>query len=224
MNERRGELAAEFTTTADDVIDGKDLTGRQVVVSGATGGLGLATARAFARAGADLVLIGRDETKLGQIRALVDDDGKGIVTAEQMNLADLRSVAVGAEKLRTNLERLDVLVLNAGVMASPLERSPQGHEMQLAVSHLGHHLLATAVIDLLIESKGRVVALSSSGHQLGPFNFDDPDFTTRDYDRWAAYAQAKTATALFALEMARRYGPKGVVTLAVHPGVIKTDL
>jgi NAD(P)-dependent dehydrogenase (short-subunit alcohol dehydrogenase family) len=217
-------VPAEFTSTADEILDGKDLTGRQVVVTGATAGLGLATARAFARAGADVVLIGRDETKLAQVRALVNEDGKGLVTAEHVDLADLRSVAAGAQKLRTNLERLDVLVLNAGVMASPLERSPQGHEMQLAVSHLGHHLLTTAVIDLLIESTGRVVALSSSAHQLGPFNFDDPDCTAREYDRWAAYAQAKTATALFALEIARRYGPKGVVTVAVHPGVIKTEL
>ena len=99
-----------------------------------------------------------------------------------MDLADLRSVAVGAQKLRTDLARLDVLVLNAGVMASPLERSPQRHEMQLSVSNLGHHLLATGLIGMLLESKGRAVALSSSAHQLGGFNFDDPDFTTRDYE------------------------------------------
>jgi NAD(P)-dependent dehydrogenase (short-subunit alcohol dehydrogenase family) len=96
--------------------------------------------------------------------------------------------------------------------------------MQLAVSHLGHHLLTTALLDLLRASTGRVVALSSSGHWLGGVDFDDPDFTSRDYDKWVAYGQAKTATALFAVDMARRYGPHGITTVAVHPGVIKTEL
>jgi len=84
--------------------------------------------------------------------------------------------------------------------------------------------LTTTLMDLLKASKTRVVALSSSGHALSPFNFDDPDFTSRDYDKWAAYGQAKTATALFAVEMANRFGNDGIVTVAVHPGVIKTEL
>lgn len=213
-----------FTTTADEVLAGIDLTRRQIVITGATAGLGLAAARAFARAGADIVLIGRDAAKLAAAQETVDADGSGTITTEHGDLADLNAVAELAEKLKASLSRLDVLVLNAGIMAAPLERSPQGHEMHLAVSHLGHHLLTTALIDLLKASKARVIALSSSGHGLAPFDFDDPDFTTRDYDKWAAYGQAKTATALFAGEMANRFGNDGIVTVAVHPGVIKTQL
>jgi NAD(P)-dependent dehydrogenase (short-subunit alcohol dehydrogenase family) len=213
-----------FTTTADEVLAGIDLTGRQIVITGATAGLGLAAARAFARAGADITLTGRDAAKLAAARETVDADGSGTITTEQADLADLKAVAELAEKLKASLSRLDVLVLNAGIMAAPLERSPEGHEMQRAVSHLGHHLLTTALVDLLKASKARVVALSSSGHRLSPFNFDDPDFITREYDKWAAYGQAKTATALFAVEMAKRFGNDGIVTVAVHPGVIKTEL
>jgi NAD(P)-dependent dehydrogenase (short-subunit alcohol dehydrogenase family) len=213
-----------FTTTADEVLAGIDLTGRQIVITGATAGLGLAAARAFARAGADIVLTGRDAARLAAAQETVDADGSGTITTEQADLADLNAVAELAEKLKASLTRLDVLVLNAGIMAAPLERSAQGHEMQLAVSHLAHHLLTTALIDLLKASKTRVVALSSSGHGLSPFDFADPNFTTRDYDKWAAYGQAKTATALFAVAMANRFGNDGIVTVAVHPGVIKTDL
>ena len=212
-----------FTTTADEVLAGTDLTGRQVVVTGATAGLGLAAATSFARAGADVALVGRDADRLAAAVEAVAV-GPGTVTAEQADLADLDAVEDLATRLTDRLGRLDVLVLNAGIMAAPLSRSPQGHEMQLAVNHLGHHVLTAALLPLLERSKGRVVALSSSGHWLGGFDFDDPDYTARDYDPWGAYAQAKTATTLFAVEMARRFGPKGVTTVAVHPGVIKTEL
>jgi NAD(P)-dependent dehydrogenase (short-subunit alcohol dehydrogenase family) len=212
-----------FTTTADEILAGLDLKGRQIVVTGATSGLGLAAASSFARAGADVVLLGRDNDRLtAAIKAVAA--GPGTVRGEHADLADLDAVDHLAKRLTSDLSRLDVLVLNAGIMAAPLERSPQGHEMQLAVSHLGHHVLTSALLPLLQQSKGRVIALSSSGHWLGGFDFDDPDFTSREYDRWGAYAQAKTATALFAMEMARRFGPEGVTTVAVHPGVIKTEL
>jgi NAD(P)-dependent dehydrogenase (short-subunit alcohol dehydrogenase family) len=212
-----------FTTTADEVLAGIDLTGRQIVVTGATAGLGLAVAKSFAKAGADVVLVGRDPSRLA---AAVEEvaAGTGTVIAEQADLADLDTVDDLGKHLAERLSRLDVLVLNAGIMAAPLERSPQGHEMQLAVSHLGHHVLTSILLPLLEESKGRVIALSSGGHWLGPFDFDDPDSIARDYEKWGAYGQAKTATALFAVEMARRFGPKGVTTVAVHPGVIKTEL
>lgn len=216
-------MSDTFTTTADDVLAGIDLTGRQIVVTGATAGLGLAVAKSFAKAGADLVLVGRDP---GRLAAAVEAVGAatGTIVAEQADLADLGAVDDIGKRLAGRLSRLDVLVLNAGIMAAPLERSPQGHEMQLAVSHLGHYALTSILLPLLEESHGRVIALSSSGHWLGPFDFDDPDYTVRDYDKWGAYGQAKTATALFAVEMARRFGPKGIATVAVHPGVIKTEL
>ena len=216
-------MSDPFTTTADEVLDGIDLGGRQIVVTGATSGLGLAAARSFARAGADVVVVGRDDARLA---AAVEEVsvGSGRIQAATADLADLDAVDALGRHLVDGLSRLDVLVLNAGVMAAPLERSPQGHEMQLAVSHLGHHVLTAALLPRLRESRGRVVALTSSGHWLGGVDLDDPDFTNREYDRWGAYAQAKSATSLFAVEMARRFGPEGVTTVAVHPGVIQTGL
>lgn len=217
-------MAEPFSTTADEVLAGIDLTGRRVVVTGATSGLGLASATSLARAGADVVLVGRDPARLAWARDAVDAAGPGSITAEVVDLADLVAVGALADRLASSLEPVDVLILNAGVMASPLQRSPQGHEMQLGVSHLSHHVLTVGLERRLTGSGARVVTLSSSGHWLGGFDFDDPDFTSRPYDKWAAYAQAKTATALFAIEVAARLGRNGVVAAAVHPGVIKTDL
>jgi len=209
-----------FTLTADEVLAGHDLTGRRVVVTGATSGLGLATAQACGRAGAELVILGRDDAKLSAAVATIGHDARPV----RVDLADLRDVAAVSAKLAADLDRVDLLVLNAGVMAAPLERTPQGHEMQLAVGLLGHHLLTTALLGAVTAAHGRVVALSSGAHWLAAFDFDDPDYLTRDYEPWAAYGQSRTATALFAIELARRSGPDGVVAASVHPGVIKTEL
>jgi len=217
-------MEATYTTTAAEVLDGIDLAGRRAVITGATAGLGLETARALVHAGADIVLVGRDAEKLARSASFVAGDAAGQVTSSRMDLGDLVDTGEAAAKLATETDRVDLLVLNAGVMAAPLERTAQGHEGQLAVALLGHHLLTTALLEHLTASQGRVVTLSSVAHRMAPFDFGDPDFTTREYDRWVAYAQSKTATALYALELARRFGPAGVVGTAVHPGVIKTEL
>lgn len=213
-----------FTTTADDILGNSDLAGRHVVITGATGGLGLASALAFARAGANLVLIGRDADRLAAAGSAVDAAGPGTTTTERVDLADLDAVADLTDRLTRSNPQIDILVLNAGIMAAPLTRSPQGHEMQLAVSHLGHAALTKGLLDVLIASKARIVTLSSSGHWLGGYDFADPDFLERDYDKWVAYGQAKTATTLFAIALADRYGTDGITAAAVHPGVIETDL
>lgn len=213
-----------FTTTADDVLAGHDLTGSTIVITGATGGLGLGAALAFARASADVVLVGRDRAKLDRAVAAVDGAGSGRSTGELADISDLDSVAGLVDRIRADHSRIDVLVLNAGVMAAPLERSAQGHEMQLAVSYLGHAALTQGLIELVVAAGGRVVSLTSSGHWLGGYDASDPDFRDREYDKWAAYGQAKTASALLAIALAERFGGDGVVAAAVHPGVIRTDL
>ena len=217
-------MADTFTTTADEVLDGTDLTDKTALVTGATSGLGLETAKALAQAGANLVLAGRDADKLDAATSQVENEGSGTVTGVSIDLADTTAAADAGAQLADDLDGLDIVILNAGVMASPLERSPQGHENQLAVSYLGHVALIAELIDLLKSSNARVVTLSSSGHMLGSFDFDDPDYNERDYEKWGAYAQAKTATALLAIELGRRFGNDGITAAAVHPGVIKTDL
>lgn len=213
-----------FTTTAADVLDGRDLTGTTVVVTGATSGLGLTSATALAAAGADVIVVGRDAARLAEAVAAVDAAGAGIAMGELADLADLDQVRALAGRLRDRVASLDILVCNAGIMAAPLERSAQGHEMQLAVSHLAHHVLVNELLDRLTAANARVVSLSSSAHFMGGVDLDDLDFTTRDYEKWGAYAQAKSATALFAVELANRHGSDGVTSLAVHPGVIKTGI
>jgi NAD(P)-dependent dehydrogenase (short-subunit alcohol dehydrogenase family) len=218
-------MPTNFTTTADDVLRGLDLMGRTYVVTGAMAGLGRETADALARAGADVVLAGRGPARLEAARVEVDALGSGSVRSVEVDLDDLESVRKASAELAGSIQRLDGLILNAGIMASPLQRSAQGHEMQLAVSHLGHFVLTAGLVDRLKGlAPSRVVSLSSSGHLMSGFDFDDPDFNTRAYDKWVAYAQAKTATILFTLEAARRLGPAGIKAFVVHPGVIKTTL
>lgn len=213
-----------FTTTAADVLDGRDLTGTTVAITGATSGLGLVSAEALAAAGADLILVGRDKSKLDDAVEVVGAAGAGGVMGELADLADLDQVRDLAGRLRDGVGTLDILICNAGVMAVPLARSAQGHEMQLAVSHLAHHLLVTELLEVIKSSKTRVVSLSSSAHFMGGVDLDDLDYEQRGYDKWGAYAQAKTATALFALELANRHGEDGITSVAVHPGVIRTGI
>ena len=214
-----------FTLTADDVLRSIDLSGRQVVITGPTSGLGLTAASAFARAGADLMLVGRDPDRLEATAKPLRDQAADSVDVAIADLADLDSVRAAADRINWALTRLDILVLNAGIMAAPLERTPQGHELQLAVSHLGHFVLTARLAELLERSApSRVISLSSSGHHLSGVDVDDPNFERRTYDKWMAYGQAKTAVIHFTQELARRLGPAGVTALSVHPGVIRTGL
>ena len=141
------------------------------------------------------------------------------------DLASLDSIRSFAYAFLADHERLDLLINNAGIMACPLMRTEDGFEMQLGICHVGHFLLTNLLAPALIAAApSRIVNLSSRGHQRGRVNFDDLHFHTREYDKWVAYGQAKTANILFTVELERRLGPKGVHAYAVHPGIITTRL
>lgn len=217
-----GTLGA--ATTTDDVLSGTDLRGTRVLVTGASGGIGLETARALAAHGAAVTLAARDAAKLeSAARDIASRTGNADVDWLQLDLASFASVREAVRAYAARHDRLGVLVNNAGVMASPLMRSADGHEMQFAVCHLGHFLLTCLLVPLLERgAPARVVNLSSGGHKLGGVDFDDPDFRARPYDKWVAYGQAKTANILFSVELTRRLSGCGITSNAVHPGAIGT--
>ena len=217
-----GTLGA--ATTTDDVLSGTDLRGTRVLVTGASGGIGLETARALAAHGAAVTLAARDAAKLeSAARDVASRTGNADVDWLQLDLASFASVREAVRAYAARHDRLGVLVNNAGVMASPLMRSADGHEMQFAVCHLGHFLLTCLLVPLLERgAPARVVNLSSGGHKLGGVDFDDPDFRARPYDKWVAYGQAKTANILFSVELTRRLSGCGITSNAVHPGAIGT--
>ena len=191
------------------------------MVTGATSGLGKETARALASAGAQVVLLGRDDAK-GQA---VADEIEGATSYQHLDLADLDDIRRGADELLASIERLDVLVNNAGVMACPLARTANGFEMQFGTNHLGHFLLTARLFPLLMASvPSRIVNLSSQGHLIAGLDLDDPNYEQRDYDKWQAYGQAKTANVLFTRELERRFGGHDLHAYAVHPGMIRTEL
>jgi NAD(P)-dependent dehydrogenase (short-subunit alcohol dehydrogenase family) len=213
-----------FESTAADVIAGVDLSGRTAIVTGASSGIGVETARALAAAGASVTLAVRD-TSAGDLVAaeIRESTGNDNVTVGAVDLSDLSSVATFA---RTWSGPLHILVNNAGVMAVPeLTLSPAGHEIQFATNHLGHFALAVGLHDALaVAEKSRVVSVSSGGHQRSPVVFDDIDYAFRDYEPFGAYGQSKTANVLFAVEATRRWADDGIIANALMPGAIFTQL
>jgi NAD(P)-dependent dehydrogenase (short-subunit alcohol dehydrogenase family) len=213
-----------FGSTAADVIDGVDLTGKTAIVTGASSGIGVETARALAAAGASVTLAVRDTSSGDRVAAEIrDNTGNANVTVGALDLSDLSTVATFA---RTWSGPLHILVNNAGVMAVPeLTLSPAGHEIQFATNHLGHFALAVGLHDALaVAEKSRIVSVSSGGHQRSPVVFDDIDYAFRDYEPFGAYGQSKTANVLFAVEATRRWADDGITANALMPGAIFTQL
>jgi NAD(P)-dependent dehydrogenase (short-subunit alcohol dehydrogenase family) len=213
-----------FSSTADDVIAGVDLTGRRAVVTGASSGIGVETARALASAGAEVVLAVRRRAAGEEIAAQITErTGNPRVGVRPLDLADLGSVAAFAAGWDGPLH---ILVNNAGIMAVPeLRRTAEGHELQFATNYLGHFALTLGLRDALVAARGaRVVSLSSNAHFFSPVVFDDPDFRARPYDPWSAYGQSKTACILLAVEVTRRWSGDGVHANALNPGAIATNL
>jgi len=213
-----------FTSTAAEVIAGVDLSGKRAIVTGASSGIGVETARALAGAGAAVTLAVRN-TDAGE-RAAADirqSTGNGAVTVGALELSDLTSVRAFAAAWSGPL---DILVNNAGVMAiHELTLSTSGHEMQFATNHLGHFALALWLHDALAAAgSARIVSVSSGGHLRSPVVFDDIDYDFRDYDPFGAYGQSKTANVLFAVEATRRWSSDGIVANALMPGAIFTQL
>lgn len=214
------------TSTTDQVIDGISLEGKLAVVTGASSGLGVETCRVLAAAGATVIMVARDEEKLqAVVQELLREQPGAQLHTQCMDLADLDSVRNAATEILLYHAQIQLLINNAGVMACPLLLTEQGFEMQFGTNHLGHFLLTSLLAPALIEgAPGRVVNLSSAGHKFARFHFDDPSYQHRDYDKWQAYGESKTANVLFTVGLDLRMRERGVRAFAVHPGVIMTGL
>jgi NAD(P)-dependent dehydrogenase (short-subunit alcohol dehydrogenase family) len=212
-------------STAQDVLADVDLSGKRVIVTGASSGIGVETARALAHAGAEVTLAVRDVEAGGvAARDILLSSGNNNVQVARLDLSDVVSIR---SFVATWLGPVDVLVNNAGVMALPeLELSFEGHERQFATNHLGHFALTVALHQALLAATdgARVVNVSSSAHHISPVVFSDLDFENRPYDPWAAYGQSKTANVLHAVELTRRWADDGIVANALNPGAIATNL
>ncbi len=212
-----------FHSTALEVAEGIDLSGKRALVTGAASGIGIETARALARTGAQVTLAVRDLEAGRRVAAeLAADTGNAGLQVVRLELTDRASIAALAAAWEGPLH---ILVNNAGVMACPETYTDEGWELQFATNHLGHFALALALHPALARAQGaRVVAVSSSAHHYSPVIFDDLHFAFRNYDPWASYGQSKTANALFAVEAARRWAGDGITANALMPGGIKTNL
>lgn len=207
-------------TEAREALGGRDLTGKVAIVTGGYSGLGLETTRALAGAGAIVIVPARTPEKAQKALA-------GIANVEQaaLDLADPASIDAFAGGFLSRTRKLDILVNNAAIMASPLMRDARGYEAQFATNHLGHFHLTARLWPALKAAEGaRVVSLSSIGHRIAPVDFDDPNFERTEYNKWLAYGRAKSANALFAVGLDQRGQAHGVRAFAVHPGGIMTDL
>jgi NAD(P)-dependent dehydrogenase (short-subunit alcohol dehydrogenase family) len=208
-------------STAAEVLENINLAGKVAIVTGGYSGIGLETVRALANKGAKIIVPVRDEAKANEALAGVAGD---IATAS-MDLANLDSVSRFAVSMQDTLPQLDLLINNAGVMASPESKVGPGWESQFGICHMGHFALTQGLFSLLKKAKApRVVALSSTAHKNSDILWDDINFEQTPYDKWRAYGQAKTANALFANALSRRLKDAGGLAFSVHPGGIFTPL
>ncbi|MFC4607384.1 SDR family NAD(P)-dependent oxidoreductase [Streptomyces maoxianensis] len=205
-------------STTSDVLRGIDLSGKLAIVTGGYSGLGLETTRALAGAGAHVVVPARR-------RATAQEALNGVdaVEVEELDLADLESVRSFTERFLASDRGIDLMVNNAGIMACPETRVGPGWEAQFATNHLGHYVLVNRLWPAIERGGGRVVSVSSNGHQMSDIHWDDVHFE-RGYDKWQAYGQAKTANALFALHLDTLGREAGVRAFSLHPGAILTQL
>jgi NAD(P)-dependent dehydrogenase (short-subunit alcohol dehydrogenase family) len=217
-------------STTDDVLDGVDLSGQRVLITGASAGLGQETARAVAAHGGDVVLGVRDVAKGEQaaepVRAAASESANGSATVElrEVDLASLASIRAFTDGVLGDYDRIDVIIANAGVMATPEGRTTDGFETQFGTNHLGHFLLVNRLRPLLAGGPARIVNLSSAGHRFSDVVLDDINFERVPYDPWQAYGRSKSANILFAVELDRRGRDAGQRACAVHPGTIATEL
>ncbi|MCS7475673.1 SDR family NAD(P)-dependent oxidoreductase [Umezawaea endophytica] len=217
MTQKQHPIGSGFTaaSTADDVLDGVDLSGRDVVVTGGHVGLGLETTRALSGAGASVTVGSRDPERAAAAVAGIER-----VRVERLDLLDPESIDAFAARYLDSGRPLHVLLNNAGIMGGPLVRDERGYESQFATNHLGHFQLTLALLPALRAARGaRVVNLTSGGHRLSDIRWDDPHFAT-GYEPMLGYGQSKTANVLFAVELDRRWAADGIRGYAVHPGVI----
>jgi NAD(P)-dependent dehydrogenase (short-subunit alcohol dehydrogenase family) len=210
-------------SSAAEVIAGVDLSGQRAIVTGGASGIGIETARALASAGAEVTLAVRNvEAGEKVAQELSESTGNPAIKVGELNLTDQESVAAFVSAWDGPLH---ILINNAGIMMSPLDRTPEGWELQFATNHVGHFALALGLRPALAQANGaRIVALSSPAHLASPVDFDDLAWETRDYDPSLAYGMSKSANVLFAVEATNRWGGDGIVANAVAPGSILTNL
>ena len=212
----------DATSTTDDVLHGIDLTGKTILITGTSAGLGVEATRALTAHGAHVIGAVRDPVK-----AATNLDAAGTdldrVELRQLDLSSLASVRAFTDGVLADHDRIDVIIANAGIMACPQGTTTDGFETQFGTNHLGHFVLVNRLLPRLSDG-GRIVTLSSAGHRLSDVDLDDPDFELTPYDAWTSYGRAKTANVLFALELDRRLRDRGIRATAVHPGGILTEL
>jgi NAD(P)-dependent dehydrogenase (short-subunit alcohol dehydrogenase family) len=213
------------TSTADEVLAGFDLSGKRVLVTGVSAGLGIETARALAAHGAGVVGTARDLAKGERATSGVRTAAAGGGSFEliELDLASLDSVRAAADSLVADGRPFDIVIANAGVMAPPFGRTAEGFETQFGTNHLGHFVLVNRIASLIAD-EGRLVNVSSAGHRIADIDLDDPNFERTEYDPWVAYGRSKTASILFGVEFDRRHRDRGVRACAVMPGTVRTEL
>jgi NAD(P)-dependent dehydrogenase (short-subunit alcohol dehydrogenase family) len=212
-------------STTDEVLEGINLRGKRVLITGVSAGLGVETARVLAARGAEVVGAARDLSKAQRATAVVRAqaaDG-GSLQLIELDLASLKSVRSCADGLLADAKPFDLVIANAGVMACPKGSTADGFETQFGTNHLGHFVLVNRIAALL-KSGGRLVNLSSAGHRFSDVDLEDPNFEHTHYAEFIAYGRSKTANVLFAVEFDRRHRGRGVRATAVHPGAIQTEL
>ena len=214
------------TSTTEDVLSGISLRGKRIFVTGVSAGLGVETARSLAAHGAYVVGAARDLKKAEAATAEVRKDAEangGRFELVALDLASLKSVRACAEGLLEKGEPFDVVIANAGVMATPFGHTAEGFETQFGTNHLGHFVLVNRIASL-IHAGGRLINLSSSGHRFSNVDLQDPNFERTPYEPFVSYGRSKTANILFAVAFDRRHRARGIRAAAVHPGGIHTEL
>jgi NAD(P)-dependent dehydrogenase (short-subunit alcohol dehydrogenase family) len=226
MTNRLEATSFGATSTTDDVLSGVNLKGKRILVTGVSAGLGVETARSLAAYGAQVVGAARDlnkaKTTTEQVRKDAATNG-GSFELVELDLANLKSVRACADQLLAKREPFDVVIANAGVMATPFGHTADGFETQFGTNHLGHFVLVNRIASL-IRDGGRLINLSSSGHRYANVDLEDPGFEHTPYDPFVAYGRSKTANILFAVAFDERHRGHGVRAAAVHPGGIRTEL
>ena len=210
-------------STADEVLEGIDLSGKRVLVTGVSAGLGVETARSLVAHGATVVGTARDLTKARRALAEAFPPSTPSIDLVEADLASLSSVRKAASDLLARAKPFDVIIANAGVMACPQGKTQDGFETQFGTNHLGHFVFVSRLVSLL-NPGGRVVTLSSAGHQISDVDLEDPNFERTPYQAFAAYGRSKTANILYAVALDSRLKGRGVRATSIHPGGIQTEL
>ncbi len=213
-------------STTDEVLSGVNLRGKRILVTGVSAGLGIETARALAAHGAHITGAARDLAKAegatNEVRKAASAHG-GSLELIELDLASLKSVRACAEGLLAKGELFDVIIANAGVMATPFGHTADGFETQFGTNHLGHFVFVNKIASL-IRDGGRLINLASSGHRFANVDLEDPNFERTPYEPFVAYGRSKTANILFSVAFDARHRGRGVRAAAVHPGGIQTEL